>query len=105
MIAASMPMIASTQRISISAKPATPRVRSARSADDVSCRATAALLAVRSERDDVIGSAFAGRAIDVAVAPGVVGHHAAAQIRPVPARRVVAAGQRGEPLVAVRIAA
>ena len=34
-----------------------------------------------------------------------VRHHAAAQIRPVPARRIVAARQSGEALVVIRIAA
>src|SRR4051794_1459570 len=111
MIPASMPMMASTQRISISAKPASlptkpapPRAFSARAAGDISRCSTAALLTVGAEGNDVVGRPLAGRAIDVAVAPGIVGHHAAAQIWAVPARRIVAARQRRQPFTAVRIA-
>src|SRR5690349_9149448 len=101
MIAASRPMIASTHSISISAKPdlehgigpANGRTRwrghrSARAACNISCRSTAAFLPVGAERDDFVGRAFAGRAIDIAVAPWIVRHHAAAQVWAVPALRV-----------------
>src|SRR5437763_1866108 len=103
MIAAKSPMIASTQRISISAKPASVP-RSARAAGNIGCRSTAAFLTVGAKRDDFKRRALARRAIDIIVAPRIVGHHAAAQIRPVPARCVVAARQRGEPLIGARIA-
>src|ERR1700694_853934 len=103
MMAASIPMMASTHRISISAKPRSP-VRSARAAGNVGCGSTAAFLTVRPKRDDFGGRALARRTIDVAVSPGIVGHHAAPQIRPVPARRVVAARQRDKAFVGVGIA-
>src|ERR1700687_6210801 len=102
MMAASMPMIASTHRISISAKPRSA-MRSARAAGNVGCSSTAAFLTVRPKRDDFVGSVLARRTIDVAVPPGIVGHDAAPQIRPVPAGRVVAARQRGEAFIGVGI--
>src|SRR5260370_29004171 len=102
MVAASMPMMASTHRISISANPRSA-MRSARAAGDVGCRSTAAFLTIGPKRDDFVGSALARRTIDVAVPPGIVGYDAAPQIRPVPARRVVAARQRGEAFVGVGI--
>src|SRR3954464_13053081 len=115
MIAASRPMIASTHRISISAKPCAlkpcalkpcaSRRPSARAADDVGCRSTAAFLTVRSERDDIVGRARARRAIDIDVTPGIVRPHPPAQIRPVPAGLIVAARQPGEALIRGRIAA
>src|SRR3954451_6678509 len=104
MIAASIPMMASTQRISISAKPASPRPFSARAAGDISRCSTAAFLTVGAKGNNLVGRALARRTIDVTVAPGIVRHNAAAQVRPVPAGRVVAARQRGEALVAVGIA-
>src|SRR5258708_28092232 len=104
MIAASMPMMASTQMISISAKPASPRPVSAGAGGNIGCRSTAALLTVGAKRDDFVGRVLARRAIDVAVAPGIVGHYAAAQIRSIPARCIVAARKRGQPFTAVGIA-
>src|ERR1700731_3440982 len=105
MMAASMPMMASTQRISISAKPASPPPRSARAAGNVSRCSTAAFLTVGAQGNDLIRRTLARRAIDVAVAPGIVGHDAATQIRPVPAGRVIAAGQCREALIARGVAA
>src|SRR5260370_32527932 len=110
MIAASSPIMASTQTISISANPASLRQRPrrpflTRAADDIGCCATAAFLTVGAQRDDLVGRALARRTVEIAMAPGVVWHHAPAQIRPVPARRVVAAPQRGQAFTAVRIAA
>src|SRR5258705_6582540 len=102
MMAASKPMIASTHRISISAKPRWPGC-SARAAGNVGCRSTAALLTVRPERDDFVRRALARRTIDIVVSPGIVGHYAAAEIRPVPARRVVAARQCAEAFAGVGI--
>src|SRR5215210_6611001 len=110
MIPASMPMMASTQRISINAKPASllakpaSLVFSARAAGDISRCSTAAFLTVGAEGNDVVGRPLAGRAIDITVAPGIVGHHAAAQIWAIPARPIVAARQRRQPFTAVRIA-
>src|SRR5260370_18240619 len=102
MMAASKPMMASTHRIAISAKPRSP-MGSARAAGNIGCRSTAALLTVRPERDDFVGRALARRTIDIAVSPGIVGHHAAPEIRPVPARRVVATRQCGKAFVGVGI--
>src|SRR6202022_4405806 len=102
MMAASIPMMASTHRISISAKPRSPMC-SARAAGNVGCGSTAALLTVRPERDDFVRRALARRTIDVAVSPGIVGHHAAPEIGPVPARRVVAARQCGKAFAGIGI--
>src|SRR5260221_10667412 len=99
MIAASMPMMASTQRISISAKPCSPLPFSARAADNIGCRSTAAFLTVGAKGNDFVWRALARRTIEVAVTPGIVRHHAATQIRSVPADRVVAARERGEAFV------
>src|SRR6266581_6761774 len=104
MIAASMPMMASTHSISISAKPRSPRPFSARAAGNVGCCSTAAFLTVGAKGNDFVGRALARRTIDVAVAPRIVGHHTAPQIGPVPARRVVAARERGEAFVGVGVA-
>src|SRR5690242_3205667 len=88
-------MIASTQTISSKVKPC--------SADsfifggqiferDVGSDAATAFLAIRSVGDDVIRAVLARRAIDVSVAPGIVGNVAALQIGSVPggnARRLL----------------
>src|SRR5438270_3918458 len=109
MIAASSPMMASTHRISISAKPAAPLSRGrramvlARAASDVAGRSTAAFLSVGAERDDFVGRALARRTIDIAVTPRVVRHHAAAQIGAIPALRVGRPRQRGKALGGARI--
>src|ERR1700754_4028900 len=105
MMAASRPMIASTQRISISPKPRAPATALMRAADDIGCRSTAAFLTVRTEGRDGVWGPLARRAIQIDASPGIVGHHATAQIWPVPARLVVAACQRAKPLVRGRIAA
>src|SRR5258708_12438881 len=102
MMAASKPMMASTHRISISAKPRWPEC-SARAAGNVGCRSTAALLTVGPERDDFVGRALARRMIDIAVSPGIVGHHAAPDIGPVPPRPVVPPRQSLKPFAAVRL--
>src|SRR3954471_11524790 len=104
MIAASMPMMASTHSISISAKPRSPRTALARAAANVGCRSTAAFLTVRAKGNDFVWRALTRRTIDVSVAPGIVGHEAAAQIGSVPAGRVVAARQRREAFVGVGVA-
>src|ERR1700722_20789716 len=104
MMAASRPMMASTHRISISAKPRL-LTRLPRATGDVGCRSTATFLTVGPERDDFVRCMLARRAIDVAVSPGIVRHHAAPQIRPVPARRIVGAGQRGQAFIGSGIAA
>src|SRR5215475_12664303 len=46
-----------------------------------------ALLSVSAERNDLIGAAFSGRAIDVSLAPRIIRHGAALQIRAVPRRQ------------------
>src|ERR1700755_1416735 len=102
MMAASRPMMASTHRISISAKPRSP-LRSARAAGNIGCRSTAAFLSVGPERDDFVRRALARRSIDIAMAPRIVGNHAAPQVGSVPARRVIGARQRGETLAGVRV--
>src|SRR4051812_38027874 len=96
-----MPMMASTQRISIMAKPRSPRSFSARAADNIGCCTTAAFLTVGAEGNDFVRRALARRTIDVAVAPGIVGHHAATQIGAVPAGGVIAARQRGKAFVGI----
>src|SRR5262249_2825504 len=57
---------------------------SARPALNVRRRAGAALLAVRAQRDDVIGAVLAWRSVDVRTPPWIVGYEAGAQIWPVP---------------------
>src|SRR5216684_4114345 len=104
MIAASMPMMASTQRISINANPLSPPPLLARAAGNVGCRSTAAFLTVGAQGNDFVGRPLARRTIDVAMTPGIVGHQAAPQIRPVPSRRVVASRQRRKAFVGVGIA-
>src|SRR5258708_16883820 len=69
----------------------------------VGWRSNAALLTVRPERGDFVGRALARRTIDIAVSPGIVGHHAAPEIGPVPARRVVASRQCGKAFVGIGI--
>src|SRR4051794_38593874 len=76
---------------------------SARAAGNIGCRSTAAFLSVGPERDDFVRRALARRAIEIAMAPGVVWDHAAPQVRSVPARRVIGARQRGETLAGIRV--
>src|ERR1700704_979208 len=105
MIAASSPIMASTHRISISANPYSLLAGSMRAPADIGRGSAAAFLSVRAQRDDLERRAPARRAIYVAMAPGIARHHAAPQIRPVPALCVVALGQRGQPFIAGRITA
>src|SRR5580692_6910522 len=51
---------------------------------NVGSNTAAAFLTIRSIRHDIVRSAFSGRAIQIGMAPGIVRHVAALEIRPVP---------------------
>src|SRR5215475_7587228 len=93
-------MIASTQTISSKVKPcsACSFIFGGQVFErNVGGDAAAALLAVGSVGDDVIGTVLARRAIDISVVPGIAGDVAALQIGAVPggdARRLL--HQRGQ---------
>src|ERR1700688_4144322 len=93
--AASSAMMASTQTISSKVKPRCPKsliFRGRVVERDVGGDAAAAFLTVGAIGYDVIRTMLAGRAIQIAVVPGIVGNVAAPQIRPVPgadARRLL----------------
>src|SRR5262249_25014452 len=93
--------------ISRRVKPASPAVRSARPADDIGCRSGSTFLTSRAVRNDVeVGPMLSRRAVDIGVAPRIVGDSRTFQIRAVPRRQ--AAGtlhQRSEPFRAVRVPA
>src|SRR5882724_5127784 len=85
--AASSAMMASTHTISSKVKPrsaASLIFRGRAFERNVGRDPAAAFLAVGAVGHDVVGAVFAGRTIDVDVAPGIVGNVAALQIRPVP---------------------
>src|SRR5579864_2583470 len=79
---------AMTHTISSSVKPSSPTllIPGARHGveREVGGGAAAALLPVRSQRDNVEGAVLARRAIDVGIVPGIVGNVAALQIGTVP---------------------
>src|SRR5690349_23038509 len=85
-----MATIAMTQTISRSVKPASDSallfiVRGR----DIGGRAGAALLPIGAVGDDLIEAAFGRRSIDVGLAPRIIRHVAALEIRPVPSRHAV----------------
>src|SRR5438552_13288959 len=71
------------------------------------CRgARTALLAIRSQRHDLIGAAFGGSAVDVEMSPRIGRHRAGLEIRSIPDRCIVGPlCQRRETFAAGRIAA
>src|SRR5262249_52099014 len=104
-MAAMIARMATTQTISSRVKPSSPRAPSAHPADDVACRAGSTFLAIRAIRDDVVGPVLPGRAVDVGVAPRIVGDDRAPQIRAVPRHDAARAlHQGGEALRARRVA-
>src|ERR1700733_11999122 len=85
--AASNAMMASTHTISSNVKPRCPTsliFRGRVVERDIGGDPAAAFLTVGAVRHDVIRTMLAGRTIQIAVVPGVVGNVAAPQIRPVP---------------------
>src|SRR5260370_41065076 len=94
-------MTASTQRIAINANPLPPPPLLARAAGNIGCRSTAAFLTVGAKGNNLVGRALTRRTVEIAVTPGIDGHHPAPQIWSVPSRRIVAARQRREAFVAV----
>src|SRR5882672_3146870 len=87
--AASSAMMASTHTISSKVKPrsaASLIFRGHAFERNVGRNPAAAFLAVGAVGHDVVGTVFAGRAVDVSVAPRIGRHAAALQIRSVPGR-------------------
>src|SRR6202521_3313334 len=86
--AAIMAMSASTHTISSKVKPrSAPSLifRTGHVFDrNVGRKTAAALLTIRTIRQDFVRSAFSGRTIHVGVAPGIVGDVAALEIRSIP---------------------
>src|SRR5262245_65596475 len=73
--------------ISRRVKPASPAVRSARPADDIGCRSGSTFLTIRAIRNDVeVGPMLSRRAVDIGVAPRIVGEGRTFQVRAVPRR-------------------
>src|SRR5579871_6312698 len=104
-MAASSPMIASTQTISSRTSPLSAVNASVRPALNVRRRAGAALLTIRAIRDDVIRSMLARRPVDVRMPPRIVRDRASAQVRPIPAVDAARAGrQRDKAFTGGRIA-
>src|SRR6476659_6565430 len=106
MMAATSAMMASAHTTSMSVKPPSLALRSARPAGDVGGCAGAAFIAVRAIGHDVISAVLSGRTIDVRLSPRVIRHAAALEIGAVPGRNVAGrADQRHQAFRGGRIAA
>src|SRR5580704_10592961 len=75
-------------------------------ARNVGSGSSAALLTIRTERDDLVGRSLDRGPIDVSVSPWIVRNDAALQVRAVPLLRIAGPRhQRGEAVTRSRIAA
>src|SRR5215216_5732011 len=97
--------MATMHTISRSVKPSSAIAASSRPAGDISCRSGSTFLTIRAIRHDVVGPMLPRRAIDVSVAPWVVGNDCAFQVRTIPRHRAARTlHQRRETLRAGRVA-
>src|SRR5215208_7305 len=101
-----MAMIATTQITSSRVNPASPCARSALPAGDVGSRTSPAFIAIGAIRHEVVSTMLPRHAVDIRIAPGVVGDRRTFQIRTVPGQRVTGAPhKRGQAFRRIRIAA
>src|SRR5262249_22937009 len=81
-------------------------VVSFRPTDDIGCRSGSTFLAIRTIGHDIVGAVLPRRAVLIGIAPGVVGHDRALQVRSVPRHRAARTlHQRGQAFGARRVAA
>src|SRR5215211_109644 len=105
-MAARIARMATMHTISRRVKPSSPEPVSSRPADDIGCRSGSTFLTIRTIGHDIVSAVLPWRAILIRVAPGIVGHDRALQVRSVPGHRAARTlHQRSQPFRARRVTA